>query len=485
MNKKFLAGVISLSLICAGAVGYVVMPTGKVIDGVYVDDVNVSGLTKDELIKVLQKKALKGSSKVTLTDGTKQVEVPLEELGIEPRILGAAEEIMAHGYEKDFMTYVQHRLSSLITPKHFSLKYDLNGPKAEGYLIAYGKTIDSSGKDASLTVEGGEIVRHKAEIGRRLDVKKTFDALKQQLDQGMVDRVNLVIDNQAQPTISDKDLESITVVLGHYQTHFDAGNTSRTHNIFLASEKVNGVLLSPNQVFSFNQIVGERTAEAGYDDAPVFIGGKLVPGIGGGICQVSSTLFNTALLSGMSIVERDTHFSPVGYIPAGRDATVAYGYIDFQFRNSYGNPVYVVSQMNGGTLDIYILGHTNDKPQSVYITVGGEEVIPHNTIKKEDLSLEDDVVETGHDGLTMTTTREIITASGQSIVDSFPSRYEPLDTIIIKGSKSKEKEEKEKLEKEKADREKAKQSESKEESATPNTEKKETPAAGEQDKKDS
>ena len=117
--------------------------------------------------------------------------------------------------------------------------------------------------------------------------------------------------------MTNDDVKPLTAVLGSYTTNFDASNANRTHNIELASTKISGTLVKPGEVFSFNDVVGERTAEAGYDDAPVIIDGKLVPGIGGGICQVSSTLFNTALLSGMNIIERTPHFEPVSYIPAG------------------------------------------------------------------------------------------------------------------------------------------------------------------------
>ena len=131
----------------------------------------------------------------------------------------------------------------------------------------------------------------------------------------------------------------------------------------------------------------ERTAEAGYDDAPVFMDGKLVPGIGGGICQVSSTLFNSALLAGMDIVERTPHFAPVGYMAAGRDATVAYGYLDFIFKNPYDHPIYVLAHTSGDTLTISILGFAADEPQAVSITVGNEQTIPNKVETRIDPSV--------------------------------------------------------------------------------------------------
>ncbi|MBS5935371.1 MAG: VanW family protein [Veillonella sp.] len=161
--------------------------------------------------------------------------------------------------------------------------------------------------------------------------------------------------------------------------------------------------------------------------------GKLVPGIGGGICQVSSTLFNAALESGMEIVERTPHFEPVGYIPKGRDATVAWGYLDFQFKNPYSHPIYILSTIDHGTLSIYIIGSPTDKPRQVSISVGNEIVLPHGSQTKFDQNLLGDRIEEGTNGSEVTTWRHIIRADGQTYDDSFQSLYDPQDTIIIKG----------------------------------------------------
>ena len=227
---------------------------------------------------------------------------------------------------------------------------------------------------------------------------------------------------------------SITSILGSFTTYFDGSNTSRAHNIHLASQKIHQTFIPAGGIFSFNQVVGERTAEAGYDDAPVFMGGRLVPGIGGGICQVSSTLFNTALLSGMDIVERDTHFAPVSYIPVGLDATVAWGYIDFQFKNPYSHPIYVIAEEGAGYVTITILGAKEDVPQSVTITKGKEQRIPNKKIEKIDEAVKEETVEeAGHEGVSVDTTRTIVYGDGRSSTYTFNSYYEPVDTVIVTG----------------------------------------------------
>ena len=129
-------------------------------------------------------------------------------------------------------------------------------------------------------------------------------------------------------------LWSNSTILGGYFTHLNNSPANRTNNIVLACNKINGTKLKPGGIFSFNDIVGQRTVEKGYLSASVFVGRKIVPGIGGGICQVSSTLYNNALESGLEIIERYPHSLPVTYIASGRDATVLWGGADLKFRNT-------------------------------------------------------------------------------------------------------------------------------------------------------
>ncbi len=134
-------------------------------------------------------------------------------------------------------------------------------------------------------------------------------------------------------------------IIGGYYTSLINSPAGRTHNIVLSCEKICGTVVESQEVFSFNRTVGERTAAAGYQFAPVFSGRKVVPGIGGGICQTSSTLYNAALETEMVIAERHRHSMKVTYVPAGRDATVSWGSIDFKFRNSQDYPVRVLARV--------------------------------------------------------------------------------------------------------------------------------------------
>jgi len=434
MKGKYIASVAALVAVVGGAVTGLAWPTGKTIYGLTLDGHSISHQSVDEVDSYLQEWNTQ-SQRIRIVDPKgKETTIHLADLGITIDRIGTVTDVMDYGYESDIMTYVMHRVDALLHGKTMNIRYKVDGPMAESYFLNYAKAMGQVGTNATITLEGDKVVHQPAKVGRKLDVTATMKRLQEQLQEGKVETLELVINESAQPTITDKDLVSITSILGSFTTYFDGSNTSRAHNIHLASQKIHQTFIPAGGIFSFNQVVGERTPEAGYDDAPVFMGGRLVPGIGGGICQVSSTLFNTALLSGMDIVERDTHFAPVSYIPVGLDATVAWGYIDFQFKNPYSHPIYVIAEEGAGYVTITILGAKEDVPQSVTITKGKEQKIPNKKIEKiDDTVKEETIEESGHEGISIDTTRTIVYGDGRSSTYTFNSYYEPVDAVIVTG----------------------------------------------------
>ncbi|MGE5553865.1 MAG: VanW family protein [Betaproteobacteria bacterium] len=148
----------------------------------------------------------------------------------------------------------------------------------------------------------------------------------------------------------------IREVVARYRTYFNQRDQNRTANVRLAAAAVDQTVLQPGEVFSFNRAVGPRLPASGYREAPVVVKGRLVPGVGGGVCQVSSTLYNAALLGNLDVLTRHRHSIPSAYVPPGRDATVAYDYFDLQFRNTYDWPVVIDTEVGSGWLEARILG---------------------------------------------------------------------------------------------------------------------------------
>ncbi|ASK61428.1 hypothetical protein CFK37_04180 [Virgibacillus phasianinus] len=160
-------------------------------------------------------------------------------------------------------------------------------------------------------------------------------------------RVYPRVDSELLAEIKEKEI-------GHYVTLYKESNKERTHNINLAAKAINNHVVFPGETFSFNKVVGKRTKEKGYKKAPVIVKGELSEDIGGGICQVSSTLFNAVNLKGVQIVERYSHSRSVPYVPPGRDATVSWWGPDFSFKNMFNQPILIRAKSVNGRMDIGI-----------------------------------------------------------------------------------------------------------------------------------
>lgn len=157
--------------------------------------------------------------------------------------------------------------------------------------------------------------------------------------------------------------------LGAKSSSFASSSSNRVNNIALAAQKINGRILNPGETFSYNNAVGQRTAAAGFKEAGAYLDGKVVQEIGGGICQVSSTLYNAALLSNLKIVSRTNHYFPVSYLPDGLDATVSWTSPDFKFSNNTAYPIKIVASANTSNMTLYIeIWGTNDAGTHVVMT---------------------------------------------------------------------------------------------------------------------
>jgi vancomycin resistance protein YoaR len=175
--------------------------------------------------------------------------------------------------------------------------------------------------------------------------------------------------NVGQPPSKTSNLAGINSRLSHFVTHFDTGEVGRTQTVRRAIQLIDGTVLQPGQIFSINQTVGERTVARGFGVGKVFINGTMQDQVGGGMCQVATTLFNAALLANLNIIERHQHVRTVPYVPAGGDATVYYGEKDFQFQNNTTDPVYIYYKTYGryAVCDLYGKGNPGVKVAVVTI----------------------------------------------------------------------------------------------------------------------
>ena len=243
------------------------------------------------------------------------------------------------------------------------------------------------------------------------------------------------------PNVTTNEIgpEAFPDLLGTYSTTFDTSNVNRSTNIRLATQKINGTVIMPGETFSYNQVVGKRTAAAGFKSAAMYLNGEVTYGIGGGICQVSSTLYNSVLLANLEIVERYNHGFNPGYVPAGRDATVSWGGPDFKFKNSREYPVKIVANVSGGTISIQIFGLKSDDEYEVEIQSYITSYIKYKTIQKNDDSLakgQTKVIQSGSNGCRSVAYR-ILKKNGEVVSKTLLSQdtYNPHNKIVAVGTK--------------------------------------------------
>lgn len=206
---------------------------------------------------------------------------------------------------------------------------------------------------ARVRFNGSTIERIPEVAGFKLDRTKLATAALSSFYAQGPSEMPLVIDRKKVP---DEDLEKITEVVSEFSTRFSEGKASRSSNIRLAARKIDGIVLAPGESFSFNKTVGKRTREAGFKEAGVYKDGKHDIDLGGGICQVSTTLYNAALFANLKINRRQNHSMPVPYVPIGRDAAVDYGSIDLAFQNTLDIPIAVNASVSTGRITFRILG---------------------------------------------------------------------------------------------------------------------------------
>lgn len=232
--------------------------------------------------------------------------------------------------------------------------------------------------------------------------------------------------------------EAFPDLLGEFSTTYNAGNYNRSTNISLASAKIDGIVIMPGEVFSYNKTVGQRTAAAGFKSAGVYVNGQVSTGIGGGICQVSSTLYNAVLLANLEIVERTNHYFNPGYVPAGKDATVSWGGPDFKFKNNRDYPIKIVCSGTGGKVNFKIWGLHSDDDYEVVVESKYIQSIPYKTIHQHDASLAkgaSKVIESGSNGC-KTETYKILKKNGTVVSRTLISRdtYNPHNRVVAVGN---------------------------------------------------
>lgn len=271
--------------------------------------------------------------------------------------------------------------------------------------------------------------------GVEFDVEKAKEILK---DDKEIYTIPLII-TKPEITLDEIGPKALSNELSTFTTRYDVSDIDRTTNLELACEKLNGKVILPGEVFSYNKTLGARTVSAGYKNAKIYSDGEVVDGLGGGICQISSTLYNAVLMANLEIVERRNHQFVTSYVPAGRDATVVYGSTDFKFKNTRNYPIRIEANAKNGIAKIAIYGIKENTEYTFSFNTKVIATIPYTTKYIEDSSLPEGTEKVKQKGVNGLQTETYITKmlDGKVVSTTLLSKdtYNAMTRVVLKGTK--------------------------------------------------
>lgn len=452
MKKKvsIIAGVAAvLVLLTVGVFVYLnksvegAITEGCIMDGVECDGIDLSGMTKDEAEKAIEEH-INGlhKDKMTFYVDDEKVKASIEDFGAEPNAEKTAEEAYNLGRTGNIFT----RYSEVKEDHHqvaLYRSYDKDVFKKKIKKVT-GKII-AEPKNASVKRENGKFVVTKEKAGYELKTNDTFSNFKKALDSGETKCELEVTKKDAEYTT--KDVEKIKDVMGTYTTNYSSSAYGRKVNVATGASKINGTVVYPGETFSVYEAVSPFTKENGYELAGSYENGQTVQTYGGGICQVSTTLYNAVIRAELTIKERHPHSMTVAYVPRSADAAIAGTYKDLKFKNNYDFPIYIEGAANGSSLTFTVYGVDEDPDRTVEfvsettsVKASGEKTVKDPTLEEGKKVLE----QAGHTGYTAKLWKIVKVNGKQTKKEVFnTSTYMSTPSTYRVGTKKKEEEKKE------------------------------------------
>lgn len=356
--SAFICGV-AIVMTC---MGFTAKASEEVIqEGVFADGDSLSGMTAQEARDMIQARIEDmGKSQVTLiAAGGQEVTVTAKDLGISWANPELVQEAAALGTEGNVIQRYKQIKDLQFENKVYDVELGFDVGSINDVLVMQCKAYDRQPLDASLTRVNGEFQITEGRTGYELDIESSIDIVYNYLESswdGKNCRIPLNVVEE-KPRGTAEDLAMVKDLLGSFTTDYSSSNASRSGNVANGCSKINGTLLYPGDVFSATDTVSPFTADNGYAMAGAYLNGKVVQSMGGGICQVSSTLYNAVLLSELEVTERSPHSMIVTYVDASADAAIAEGAgKDFKFRNNTDYPIYIEGYTNKKKITFNIYG---------------------------------------------------------------------------------------------------------------------------------
>jgi len=348
-------------VVVAGAVLLFARDNGSIYPNVYIAGVKVGGLAGRTIrsrawVERLRRVVPVPHASVVVRAADASHRCKLEQVGVSFDLAGAVDRAYAVGRTGPPLERLLDRVASCLHRSDIAVPAVIDRKAAATFISNRARQFNRPPQNASIEVEGARVHITPGRPGLAVQTEKALAAIERWAGGGCRGDLQMPVDVTG-PAVTADQLKDVDTVLASVSTTLAGSSRNRRHNIALAAGAVNGYALAPGAVFSYNRVVGPRTEETGYRTAPVIRGGKLVPGTGGGACQLSSTLYQVALRAELEIVARSHHSHPVAYTPAGLDATVVYPVIDLKFRNGLSHPVVLRAGVKGNRLQCQALGH--------------------------------------------------------------------------------------------------------------------------------
>jgi vancomycin resistance protein YoaR len=330
-------------------------------DGISIGGVAVGGMTREEAMGAVQSAVAErlNVSGITITYGDKQWVFTQNDLRDSHNLDAVLDKAWAVGRSGKLRDRYQQVVSLQAKGKEFDADIVYSADTIARYIDTIDSQVSNEAVGATVSFDPTEepMFTFTDEVyGKQVDINATMAVVRKKVKEQSWGEVELIVD-EIEPAVLRSQLEPLETSIVDFSTSIKGNTKNRANNVRQALANIDGHVVMPGEIFSFNEVVGKRTEENGFLEAPIINRDKaLVPGMGGGVCQASTTTYNAVLRAGMEIVERHHHSFPVGYIAKGLDATVSWGAQDLKFKNTRETPVYIHTYYENHNVHVQIFG---------------------------------------------------------------------------------------------------------------------------------
>ncbi len=363
----------------------------EIPDGVYVGDISLGGMTEAEAEQAIDEH-VKGMAarKVVFDVEGQQVETTAAELGFSWSNRQAVEEAAGHAVGGNLIERYMGRKDLEKNPVHIPLETTVDEAMVENFIVTSCEGMVAEPQDATITRVDGQFQITPGTDGKMIDVAATKASIDQALKENNTGDISIDASvTVREPEVTEEDLATIEDVLGTCSTDFSSSGSARSKNLSVGTSKINGRVLMPGETLSGYECMSPLTVANGYHTAASYENGQVVDSVGGGVCQIATTLYNAALRAELEITQRQNHSMIVTYVKPSMDAAIAGTYKDIKITNNYSTPIYVEGQTSGRTLTFTIYGQeTRPENRTVeYISETLSVTDPGAPIERPDNSL--------------------------------------------------------------------------------------------------